>query len=63
MHKIVLAPVWKRFLAAILDAVVFLLLLLGVFAAVQAIFNVTPYINSLKNDITYYSLKSGLYYE
>ena len=42
MHKIVLAPVWKRFLAAILDAVVFLLLLLGVFAAVQAIFNVTP---------------------
>ena len=42
MHKIVLAPVWKRFLAAILDAVVFLLLLLGVFAAGRGLFFVIP---------------------
>lgn len=61
MHKIVLATPGKRFGAAVIDFIFFLLLLLGLFAASQAIFSSFPYVGELSQEIETESLRSGLY--
>jgi len=63
MHKIVLAPIGKRALAAFTDLVLALFLWLGVFAGAQAIFLSTDYSKGLAEELTSYQIASGLYYE
>lgn len=63
MHKIVLPSLAKRFGAAFTDVCLFLFLLLGVFAAVQAIYVATPFGTYLRDSIIALEMGSGLYYE
>lgn len=62
MHKIVLAPVGKRALAAVIDLILALFIWLGVFAGAQAIFLSVDYSKNLASEMTSYQVASGLYY-
>ncbi|MCQ2743013.1 MAG: RDD family protein [Bacilli bacterium] len=62
MHKIVLAGLGKRALAAIADLALAILIGMGVFALSQAIFDNTSYSSSLKSSLSTHYSESGLYY-
>jgi uncharacterized RDD family membrane protein YckC len=62
MHKIELAAMGKRALAAVIDVLIFLALWTGVFALCVTAYTANDYTRSLMAELNDYQVSSGLYY-